>query len=165
MRRSLQVSARILTSPEDFCGVAVVSRDPIAPYGLRFRDCVTVTLLRNDKLIMTRTQEAGRYPGELRSGPALARINASLAGQIRTVGPLSGQPIYMAWRRLLGALMMVALAIGAMIATKDVTRQQQELHLALYAFCVVIGLLAVEWQTHRVALDRSVAGCPSGRRL
>lgn len=158
MRWSIQVSARILTPAGDFAGVAVVSLDPIALSEslseLRFTDGVTVNLLREDGLILARSQDAARYLGALRNGPDLARINASLTGRVRTEGPLSGQPIYLAWRRLLGWPVAVTFAIDAKAAIQDEQRQRQDLYLqltALLAIIAVMGLLSVEWQARRAA--------------
>ena len=157
-RWSLQVSTRILTPTGDFGGIVVVSLDPIALSeslsGLRLTAGVTVNLLRDDGVILARSQDAGRYLGKLRGGPDLARINASPTGQIRTEGPLSGQPIYLAWRRLLGWPLIVTFAIDARVAMQDVARQRQEFYvslLALLAIITITGLFIIEWQTHRAA--------------
>jgi signal transduction histidine kinase len=158
MRWSIQVSARILTASGDFAGVAVVSLDPIALSEslaeLRFTEGVTINLLRDDGVILARSQDAGRYLGELRGGADLERINASVAGQLLTEGPLSGRPIYLAWRRLLGWPVAVTFAIDAKAAMQDMARQRQDLYLllgALLAFIAVTGLFITEWQARRAA--------------
>ena len=157
-RWSLNISSAIRDADGGFAGVAVVSVDPLllsASMGeLQFAAGVTVNLLRQDGIILARSQQTPELLGALRAGPDLPRITEEPVGQKITEGPISGRRIFLAWRQITGWPLAVTFAIDAEVAMQDAERHGKDLHLVLglaIAALAVGGLLLVELRARRVA--------------
>lgn len=155
-RWSLNITSPIREANGGFAGVAVVSVDPLllsASMGeLQFAEGVTVNLLREDGIILARSQQTLAMLGALRAGPDLPQITGQPVGQKITEGPISGRPIFLAWRQIAGWPLVVTFAIDAEIAMRDSARHAQDLYMLLLvalAAVAVGGLLLIELSTRR----------------
>jgi C4-dicarboxylate-specific signal transduction histidine kinase len=160
-RWSLNISRPVRDAAGGFAGVAVVSVDPLllsASMGeLQFAAGVTVNLLRQDGVVLARSQGTPQLLGAVRGGPDLLRITGQPVGEMMTLGPLSGRPIFLAWRQLAGWPLAVTFAIDAEAAMQDAVRQAQGLHLVLgltLAALAIGGLLLIELRARRDARTR-----------
>lgn len=157
-RWSLNISSAIRDGDGGFVGVAVVSVDPLllsASMGeLQFAVGVTVNLLRQDGIVLARSQQTLERLGMLRAGPDLPRIQEEPVGQKITQGPISGRPIFLAWRQITGWPLAVTFAIDAEAAMQDSSRHAQDLYVLLLvalAAVAVGGLLLIELRARRAA--------------
>jgi C4-dicarboxylate-specific signal transduction histidine kinase len=157
-RWSLNISSAIRDADGGFVGVAVVSVDPLllsASMGeLQFAAGVTVNLLRQDGIVLARSQQTTEMLGALRAGPDLPLINEQPVGQKITTGPISGRPIFLAWRQITGWPLAVTFSIDAEIAMQDAARHGKDLYLVLglaLAALAIGGLLLVEQRARRAA--------------
>ena len=163
-RWSLNITSGIRDADGGFMGVAVVSVDPLllsASMGeLQFAAGVTVNLLRRDGIVLARSQQTADMLGVLRAGPDLPRIQEEPVGQKITEGPISGRPIFLAWRQIAGWPLAVTFAIDSESAMQDSTRHAQDLYVLLVVALAAVaigGLLLIELRARRAARETMAA--------
>lgn len=156
-RWSLNISTAIREANGAFAGVAVVSVDPLllsASMGeLQFADGVTAKLLRQDGIVLARSQTTPDLPDFLHAGPDLPRITEEPVGQKIIDGPVSSGRVFLAWRQIAGWPLVVTFAIDAEAAMADTARHVHDLYVLLLLALAALGiggLLMIDLRARRV---------------